>query len=200
MARLKKVSDDLALQAAIKLFWEMGFFGLGTRQLEAETGITRFTLQTTYGGKKALFLSALDAYLDMFDAYVEASFEAISLEDLALWLEQRPVPEPMQDSVHQGCLMVNSILEFPRDDKDVTERAARFYDMMRRHFRQALTNIQSNQSGLAEDFDISQAVEMLLAAVIAQNVSNKTNATNADPKAMMQAAGAMVRGWRFLAT
>lgn len=47
--------------------WTHGFSSLGTRQIEEETGITRFTLQMTYGGKMKLFLTALDAYLDMFE-------------------------------------------------------------------------------------------------------------------------------------
>ncbi|MBV1933634.1 MAG: TetR/AcrR family transcriptional regulator [Parvibaculaceae bacterium] len=60
MSRSRKVAPEEAVQAAMEAFWKHGYHELGTRQLEEETGITRFTLQTTYGGKKKLFLNALD--------------------------------------------------------------------------------------------------------------------------------------------
>ena len=196
MARQRKANADQALQSAILAFWKLGYHGLGTRQLEQETGITRFTLQTSYGGKKALFLQALDTYLDLFEASLEQPMQTADLDSFAQWFELRPVPDQMQEATRDGCLMINSILEFPRDDQDITKRAERFYAMMRERLTQALERIKANGRQVSDSFDVPQAVELLLAAVIAQNVSNKSRAPNAKPQQLMQATADMVRGWR----
>ena len=89
LARLRKTEPEVAVQATQALFWEYGYAGLGTRQIEDETGLTRFILQTAYGGKKALFLQAVDAYLDSMETAFLPDADSGSLEALAIWFKSR---------------------------------------------------------------------------------------------------------------
>ena len=195
MSRAKKVDPEAALMAALLLFWKEGYHGLGTRQLEQETGLTRFTLQTSYGGKKALFLLALDHYLDLFESHLAAPMQTGRLDDIAAWLQHVPVPEQVRPALCNGCLMINSILEFPRDDADVNLRAERYFDLIRGAFQTAL-HAARNQGELAEDFDCSMGAQMLFAFAVTRNITNKSAAPNAAPHAVAQAAAALIDSWR----
>ena len=194
MARQMKVAPDEALMSAMLLFWRLGFHGAGTRQIEDETGITRFTLQTTYGGKKALFLKALDHYLDLFDQMMLPRIEAGGLEGLAQFFACGMVPQQMIDQVNNGCLMINSITEFGQSDPEVTTRMDRFYAMMRGSFAKALHT--AKQAGdLRPEIDTDEAAELLLGVSVAINVANCSAANSANAKALCAAAANQVRSW-----
>lgn len=197
MARQKKTDPQTALMAAMMLFWREGYHGLGTRQLEQETGLTRFTLQTSYGGKKVLFLKALDTYLDMFDEVLLPPLRKGTLDDIARWMEARPIPREMHDQLCNGCLMINSITEFGRGDEEINARAERFYGMIRSAFVEGLTAACRN-GDLPEDFDVAGAAEILLGCTVALNIALKSAAPGAGAPALAAASGALVRGWRRL--
>lgn len=196
MARAKKIDPDAALMAAMMLFWREGYHALGTRQIEEETGITRFTLQTTYGGKKSLFLLALDHYLDMFDLHLAPMMMQGGLDGLSDWLRDIPAPDALRPQLCNGCLMLNSILAFPRDDDDINQRSARYFTMLRLSFAKALT-IARDSGELPADFDTTQAAELLFAISIARNIANKSAAPNAAPEAMGDAATMLTNSWRI---
>ena len=58
MARKRNTDHDSAVTAALDLFWCQGY-GASTREIESKTGLTRFTLQTAYGGKEGFYLSTV---------------------------------------------------------------------------------------------------------------------------------------------
>ncbi|WP_412565567.1 TetR/AcrR family transcriptional regulator [Thalassobius sp. MITS945101] len=195
MARPKKTDPDAALMAAMLLFWREGYHALGTRQIEEETGITRFTLQTSYGGKKALFLKALDHYLDMFDKHLAPAMQTGKLDGLSAWLQDLPAPEALRPQLCHGCLMINSILAFPRSDEEVNLRAARYFTQLRAAFATALQ--QARDSGeLAPDFDCAIGAEVLLALSMSRNITNKSAAENAAPQTVGIAAATLIDSWR----
>ena len=194
MARTKKVAPDTALIAAVKLFWKVGYHSASTRMIEQETGITRFTLQTSYGGKKALFLKALDHYLDLFDTYLLPDLQAGTPEAIASWFETGPRPQGLEDMLGQGCLMINSITEFASSDSDVMARSERFYVMMRTAFRNALDMAQKAQT-IRDDIDIDHSAELLLANAVALHIALRSSVPSAQTDKLRAAAGTLVREW-----
>ena len=168
------------------LFWRHGYEAVGTRAIEEETGLTRFTLQTTYGGKKALFLKALDQYLDQMEALLVPSMAADGVAGLARFFEAFPVPEAMREASCHGCFMVNSIAEFEKTDAAVNERAARFFGMMRDGIRRAL---QAAEPSLDKD----EAAEVLLGTLVAMNIARKSPAI--DDAALGRATAQLIRSW-----
>ena len=67
MARAKSYDREVAVEAAMLAFWRKGYGALGVREIESETSINRFALQTDFGGKQGLFLEALQKYLAISD-------------------------------------------------------------------------------------------------------------------------------------
>ena len=88
---------------------------MGTRQLETETGITRFSLQTTVGGKEKLFLAALGQYLDISEQLIAPRMTDGSLDTIAHWFEARPRGEGLPAVSCNGCMMIAAMAEFQGD-------------------------------------------------------------------------------------
>lgn len=194
MSRSRKVAPEEAVQAAMEAFWKHGYHELGTRQLEEETGITRFTLQTSYGGKKKLFLAALDHYLDTLENQGLPPTDDSSLEKLALWFETRPQPILMPSVARYGCLMLNSTVEFMQEDEEVNQRAERFFTFVRGSFETSLQNIK-DAGKLPNDFDIQAKAELLLGSSIGLNIIIRSATHNAAGFALAASVSSMIRSW-----
>lgn len=194
MARLRKVSEEQALDAALATFWQHGYGALGTRQLETETGITRFTLQTSYGGKMALFGRALDRYLDRMEAEMIPAMANGTLDGLARWFEMRCDSAAMGDGPQWGCMMIAAMNEFGATEADITDRSERFQRMLRDGFRKALEQIQQD-GGLDSSTDVPSAIEMLVAASIGLNVIVRAHGACAAGQDMAAGIARMIRGW-----
>lgn len=194
MSREKKITPENAIKAALTLFWQYGYNQLGTRQLEQETGITRFTLQTSYGGKMSLFLTALDAYLDTFETHAAPKMTDGKLENLAKWFEMRPSPPIFIEISSQGCFLLNTAIEFSSTNAEVNKRIERFYGIVRSGLTNALTAIKQNQA-VADDFDVEAMTEALLGATIGLNVVIRAAGDNAAGQKMADGMGKLIREW-----
>ena len=194
LGRERKSDPDAALWAAASLFWRNGYCEVGTRQIEAETGITRFTLQTTFGGKKRLFLAVLDQYLDNFEASAAPPESVESLDDLAAWFELRLSPGDFEEQGRNGCLMLNSVAEFGAGDGAVNERATRYFALVRERFLSAFEKLKK-AGVLAPDFDAPRNSEILLACTIGMNVVIRAHGDNSAGAPIAQSAASMIRGW-----
>lgn len=194
MGRQRKAEPEAAVKAAQELFREHGFAGLGTRQIAEDAGLTRFTLQSTYGGKKALFLKAIDDYLD----YVEGSFlpaaNIDNFEELALWFESRSDPACLPDTFRHGCLMLNSIVELHGQDLEFNTRAERFFPMVHERFRAILEAAKSSSASSVE-FVVSEKVQLLMGLMLSMAVVIRAGGSVVSAKPMAMAASTMIREW-----
>ncbi len=194
MPRSRKVEAKAALNAALVLFWKQGFSGLGTRQLEEETGLTRFTLQTSYGGKKSLFIQVLDTYCDGFEKQILPRVSEQSIEVLAKWFEVRAHSATMPETGCYGCLMLNATIEFQGQDVDVNLRTERYFAGFRTSFNAILED--AKQMGqLPASFDVEAKTEMLLGAVLGLNVVIRAGAANTAGAPMATAIAQQIREW-----
>jgi TetR/AcrR family transcriptional regulator, transcriptional repressor for nem operon len=194
MARPRKIETDRAVPVSMEVFWRYGFHQVGTRQLEDETGVTRFALQTIHGGKKSIYLQGLDHYLTMFEDCLLPQMDDGSLETLARWFVQLGSREQVGDNFGSGCLMVNGLVEFAGTDPEVGQRVDRFMTLLSAKFASTLGNIQL-AGGLSEGFDIGAAGALLVAAAIGLNVSNRATRGEAAGGPLALGIAAMVRGW-----
>jgi len=180
--------------AATQLFWREGYTNVGTRQVEEETGITRFTLQTTYGGKLALFLAVLDHYLDLFENGGAPAPDIGSLNELALWFEGFATPSSNADMACFGCLMLNSIAEFGATNPEVSKRAERYFSLLRSRLIVGLQRLQK-QGAVKGDLNIPHQVELLLGSVIGMNIIVRSAGQSAAANALATATGTTIRSW-----
>ena len=194
MSRSRKVEPEVALAAATSAFWAHGFHNLGTRQIEEETGITRFTLQTQYGGKKQLFLAVLDSYLDQLEATGFGHSAANGLEGVAQFFDHRGDASGAASVAGRGCLMLNVLVEFSSTDVEINQRGERYFAMLHQAFSKAFT-ISQSRGHLRDDFDVDNAVEVLLAATMGLSAIYRSNQDRQAGARMSRAIAALLRSW-----
>ena len=194
MARARKATHEAVLDAAESLFFQDGYTGVSTRLIEEKTGLTRFTLQTSYGGKKALFLKTLDCYLEHLIHGFLPSADSNVLQSLANWFEHQTRPENRPGPNAQGCLIINTMTEFERGDPDTDARIERYFTELRKCFGGILTK------GIAlgevdPELDVAAKTELLVATVLGMNMMLRAGSHSSAGRAMSISIAGMIREW-----
>lgn len=131
MARPRQFDEAAALNAAIRSFWSRGYEATSVRDLASAMGITGPSLYNAFGDKRALYLKAIDHYVE--NGFCERAGR----------LEQQRAPRAaiaaffdeivalsLADAEHKGCLIVNAALETaPHDPEFQAALAAVLGDM-----------------------------------------------------------------------
>ncbi|WP_298357830.1 TetR family transcriptional regulator [uncultured Litoreibacter sp.] len=196
MARAKNYDREKAVEAAMLAFWKKGYGALGVREIESETSINRFALQTDFGGKQGLFLEALQKYLEISDETALKPLQSGGLTALISFFRQLAHGEA-EDPRDGGCLMVNTVIENANlGIDDVSELTARHYSNMQRMFELALGWAQE-EGELAHDFDLSSAAKMLLTFAMGVEVYVRMNGTVSAASAQVEFLVSQIESWRL---
>ncbi len=109
VGRPREFDLDVALTAALKVFWRKGYDGASLTELTEAMGITRPSLYCAFGNKEALFKSALDLYEREKLAFMD---QALSAPTAYECVERMFVGgcRVYSDPETPGCLGVNSVL------------------------------------------------------------------------------------------
>lgn len=190
MARTQKINNETALHAAGLAFMECGYSGMSTRDLEKRSGITKFSLQTKYGGKKALFLMALDHYLDELLPWIDRS---VSQDGIPDFFRMRADDAKMPEQGRFGCLLVNALTEFGATDPEINVRSDRYFDALRDAFKSELLKGQVEGS-LDKNVNIELEIERLLVSMIGLNVYIRTRGSNSAAADMAEGIALSVQG------
>ncbi|MEU3413139.1 MULTISPECIES: TetR/AcrR family transcriptional regulator [unclassified Streptomyces] len=65
MPDIKHFDPDTALDTALRLFWRQGMATTGIQDIVAATGLNRSSLYATFGGKRELYVAALNRYVEL---------------------------------------------------------------------------------------------------------------------------------------
>ena len=106
--RPREFDADVALAAALRVFWQRGYEGASMAELTAEMGLTKPSLYGAFGNKEALFKKALDLYERDKLAYVGAALEAPTARGVAEHLLRGALEMQTTGSDPKGCLGVIS--------------------------------------------------------------------------------------------
>ncbi|MFY2824199.1 TetR/AcrR family transcriptional regulator [Ruegeria sp. MALMAid1280] len=197
MARKRKTDHDSAVAGALDLFWRRGYHGASTRELEQETGLTRFTLQTTYGGKEKFFLKTLDTYLNNAEARHFPDPDTYSLGDLGDWFQGIASAERMPKIEDAGCLAFNSISSFDRTDSEVNARIERYLTALEGRFA-AILNRAKSEGAVRIDVDPDEAAKLLIGLLLGLHTIMKARTSDQFPRSYADAAVGLIDGWRNL--
>jgi len=140
MVGVRQFNTEKALDAAMAVFWELGYEATSVDDLAKSTGLSRSSLYSAFGNKEELFLKVIDRYLDgsrarFFDALEQDDLRA-ALTDALTILKDRLTDRKSK----AGCLLVlaaeNSETKAPAIRRRVAEAFAdeekAFYDRFRR--------------------------------------------------------------------
>ena len=131
MGRPRQFDEDAALDAAVRCFWSRGYEATSVRDLAVAMGITGPSLYNAFGDKRALYLRALDHYVErgFCDRAHRCETQLPPREAVHAFFEEI-VTLSLGDTERKGCLIVNSALEVaPHDAEFRAALAAVLRDM-----------------------------------------------------------------------
>jgi len=107
----KQFDRDEALSRAIDVFWEQGYLGTSIEDLLEAMELSRSSMYSTFGDKKALFLEALQVWIDdQIAQFVEAlRGPGALMERTGKAFRQRH--EAQKALRNAGCLFGNTVAE-----------------------------------------------------------------------------------------
>jgi AcrR family transcriptional regulator len=106
--RPREFDVDVALAAALRVFWTLGYEGASMSDLTEAMGITRPSLYAAFGNKEELFKKALDLYERDKLAYMAEALEEPTARAVADHLLQGAI-DMQTGSDPKGCLgVINS--------------------------------------------------------------------------------------------
>jgi AcrR family transcriptional regulator len=106
--RPREFDVDVALAAALQVFWRNGYEAASMAELTAAMGITKPSLYAAFGNKEALFHKALDLYEREKLAYMGAALDAPTARGVAERLLTGALQMQMSTCDPKGCLGVIS--------------------------------------------------------------------------------------------
>jgi TetR/AcrR family transcriptional repressor of nem operon len=162
VARTKEFDPDVALRKAMELFWLRGYEATSMADLVEHLGIARASIYATFGGKRDLYLKALDRYgeLGQSDLLSGLSQPGPALPAVRA-LVMRYSTESANDSERRGCFVVNAAVELAPRDPAATRRVQASWDYVETALTAALMRAKA-QGELAQDKDPQALARYLL--------------------------------------
>jgi TetR/AcrR family transcriptional repressor of nem operon len=157
---------DEALSAAMEAFWRRGYEATSLADLMAAMGLQKGSIYKAFGDKHALFLSALQRYLDQMYEAQRATLAGAASPRAAIgtWLETLIDAAPAEGTSCRGCLAVNTLVELgPHDEKARAILEAHF-DRVRQLLIEQLRRGQE-LGELRRDVDSEQGAQLLMTMV-----------------------------------
>ena len=144
MGRLKEFDEDKAIDGAVDCFWARGYEATSVRDLAQHMGIGGASLYNAYGGKRALFVAALERYANRSSRDRIARLEATGRpkQAIAAFLAEI-IDRSLNDRARKGCLLVNSALDVAPHDAEIGKVVAGYLEEIRAFFRR---NIEAGRS------------------------------------------------------
>jgi len=123
--RPREFDVDVALGAALRVFWQRGYEGASLAELTQEMGITKPSLYAAFGNKEALFRKALDLYEHEKLAFTRSALEAPTSRGVAERLLRGALAMQSSSCDPKGCLVATTVTCGPEADSIKCELAAR---------------------------------------------------------------------------
>jgi TetR/AcrR family transcriptional regulator, transcriptional repressor for nem operon len=144
MARLREFDTEKVIADAMESFWVQGYGATSMKDLSSATGVLSGSLHAAFGGKKQLFLAALDCYTQQgLNAISERLSQDGSVLDAIRQCLMPVATEHALEKRQKGCLIANSIAELIPHDAEVTVKVQFMFRRMEDLFAGAIARAQS---------------------------------------------------------
>lgn len=176
MARPRKFDPDQVLDRSMREFWDRGYRETSVDDLVAATGAQPGSLYNTFpGGKRALFLKALDLYSTLIVPEKMGALESdgAGLGELRAYFDGLIRDLTMPEG-RVGCLMVNSAVELAAVDSEVGAIVRRHMQRLERNAERALRNAQ-RRGEIPAHIDPASKATQLMATGMGLMVVGKTD-------------------------
>ena len=190
--RPRAFDQDVALTAAMFLFWERGYEGVSMDDLTEAMGISPSSLYASFGSKEELFITTLDKYETEFGMYWVPMLEKIAdgREAFSRMFEaaSRELTRP---DLPRGCMMTLALLhaspELEPLRRKLNKRRAVALGIIKARLRRAL-----NDGDLLENAPIDNLAQMLMTVFQGMTVRARAGASR---KELLQASRGAIAAW-----
>jgi TetR/AcrR family transcriptional repressor of nem operon len=175
MGRPREFDPDAALERAMQVFWARGYEAASLDDLCASTGLGRSSLYAAYGGKRALYLSALERYEAAALGRIDAALASCASprEGIAAFIE-RIIEDIVAGPGRRGCFIGNCAAELSRQDKTVAAHVRHSLERVQNKFRDAL--LKARDAGqLNKNADIDALAAFLMSGIQGLRLIGKAN-------------------------
>ncbi len=110
--RPRQFDEQYALSAAMQVFWREGYRGASLATLTEAMGINKPSLYSAFGGKQALYLRALEHYVETEAAAQVAALDSSdSIRDAVSAFLRLAVSRACNNALPGGCYVVNAMAD-----------------------------------------------------------------------------------------
>ncbi|MCF3124449.1 TetR/AcrR family transcriptional regulator [Streptomyces arenae] len=129
MARPREFNEDRVVTAAMETFWRQGYEGTSTRDLCDSTGLGPSSLYNTFGGKRQLYLRALQRYYETATAaQIEILRGGGPAKERLRAMMIHSVDADLDAEGPRGCFAINAAVEVAGLDPEVAQAVRRSFD------------------------------------------------------------------------
>ena len=173
MARPQEFNHQQVLNNAMQVFWRKGYSTTSIKDLSHAMQLQPGSIYGAFKNKRNLFIESLDYYF--INLYEGVS--CILISDDAPLMRIRKFFDyflniARDDEELKSCLLVNTLLEMPPDDKEINERISLMFQNVEELFVEVL--IEAQQKGcLASGIRPESAAKMLMSGIFGLQVYNR---------------------------
>lgn len=138
MPRPLEFDRDAALDAALLLFWRVGYNAAGLQHLLEVMRISRSSFYASFGDKRSLFTEVLQLFRDRTAAiFFECRARSGAAAAIPEFFHHTILAVPARRA-RRGCMMVNTILELAEVDDELSRLARDHLGVVERLFEDCL--------------------------------------------------------------
>ncbi|MDL2397631.1 TetR/AcrR family transcriptional regulator [Rhizobium mayense] len=172
--RPREFDVDAALDAALRVFSERGYYAASISELTEAMGLTAGSVYKAFGDKRGVFLAVFDRYRHVRQQLIDESLAKApnaheKLRSLVAFFAEASCGEIGR----RGCLVVGSAIELALFDKEVASRVSVAFDFDERRIRDLILLGQADGS-VSKHIDPESTACTLLALTKGMRVIGKT--------------------------
>lgn len=136
--RPREFDIDVATRDAMEVFWEKGFHATSLPDLIKKMRLTRGSIYKAYDDKRAIYVAALDIYVEEKLAAFEQDFARKDKRSAIRDVLRRAARNSARNDGQKGCFVTAATVEMLPDDAEVAGRVAALYHGLEGLFTDAI--------------------------------------------------------------
>ncbi len=179
MGRPRAFSEEAALDAAMKIFWEKGYEGTSLDDLTDAMGINRSSLYSSFGDKQTLFQKVIERYKSGPMAFLSDALAKPTARESVEYL-LRSIVDFLADPSHpKGCLTLQGGMACGTGAEEVKQTMIDWRKGIAAPILKRLQRAQSN-GDLSRDVDVKDLARYIVVVMNGLGVQSVNGATRAE--------------------
>lgn len=183
LGRPREFDADLALEKALRVFWEKGYEGTSMADLTAAMGINRPSLYSAFGNKESLFRKAMERYAAGPASYVTRALEMPTAHQMARALLDGAVDVLSNPGNPGGCLSIQGALVCGDEAKAIREELVTMRSSTQLAIHERLDRAR-REGELPEQMDVSTLAAYLATVIHGLAVQSAGGSSAAELRAV----------------